>query len=101
MYFNDKYKHLEVEVREKMVFDTDTRTRIRQKMKMSEASFNNCLTELRKKNVITDNRLSKSYNIFTDGGKEELTFRFILVNSETDDTDKTQSEDSGGFTSTA
>lgn len=92
MYYNNKYKHLENEVREKMVFDTDTRTRIRQKLKVSEATFNNCLTELRKKNVIAENRLSRTYNIFINGEKEELTFRFI-INKEQNDTDKAQGTD--------
>ena len=96
MYYNNKYKHLEQEVREKMVFDTDTRMRIRQKMKMSEASFNNCLTILRKKGAIVENTLSKAYNIFTNGDKkEELTFRFIIAD-DTNDPNKTQPENSRG-----
>jgi DNA-binding Lrp family transcriptional regulator len=78
MYYNNKYKHLEAEVREKMVFDTDTRMRIRQKLKLSEASFNNCLTELRKQGIIKDNKLSKTYNIFTLNKTEELIFRFYI-----------------------
>ncbi len=86
MFYNNRYSHLEQEVREKMVFDTDTRMRIRQKLKMSEASFNNCLTELRKKNVIVGTRLSKAYNIFTNGGREELTFRFSIKENGTAET---------------
>jgi hypothetical protein len=78
MFYNDLYKHLEEEVRNKMVYDTDTKMRIRQKLKMTDSSFNNNLAELRKKKILVDNILSKGYQIFTNGGSEELTFKFTI-----------------------
>lgn len=82
MYYNDKYKHLEEEVREKMLFDSDTKAKIRQSLKMSEGSFNNNMSELRKKKAIIDNALAPMWRVYLDGTPKKLTFDFNITDLE-------------------
>lgn len=45
----------------KLVFDYDTKMKIKEELNMKDASFQNCLTALRKKNVIKDNMIVPTY----------------------------------------
>jgi hypothetical protein len=78
MYYYDKYRHFDEDMRIRIVFDVDTKMRIRQKLKMSESSFNNNMSELRKKKAIVDNTLAPAWRISTGDNVQELIFKFIL-----------------------
>ena len=45
----------------KMVFDYDTKMKIKEELDMKDASFQNLLTALRKKNIIKDNMIVPTY----------------------------------------
>jgi hypothetical protein len=92
MFYNNKYKHLDQEVRDRILFDADTKMRIRQKLKMSDGSFNNNMSELRKKKVIVGNALAPACRIFLSDTPEELVFKFVI--KESDDADNSHTEDS-------
>lgn len=76
LYYNNKYKDLEEKIRFKLVFDQDTKIEIQKALGISEASFNNNLTELRKKKIVKDNKIEPGYQVFWKNGKT-LAFKFI------------------------
>jgi len=55
MYYDNRYSMLNIEDRKKIIYNTATRNEIRESLKMSEASFNNNLSILRKQGVIKNN----------------------------------------------
>ncbi len=76
MYYNELYSNIEVEIRKRILFDYDTKVEIREKMKVSEANFNNLISNLKKKGVIVNDSLHKAYNVLFDD-KSELTLKFF------------------------
>ena len=89
MLYNDKYKNLDDDVRNKILFNADTKMRIRQKLKMSDGSFNNNMVALSKKGIIKDNILLKAWNIFLDDQPMDLVFKFIIHKEDENVTDNT------------
>lgn len=60
-YFEYKKDISNDELAWKLTFDYDTKHKIYQELNVIEGSFNNTLYSLRKKNVITDNKINKSF----------------------------------------
>ena len=61
LYYNHDFKNIPEEHRWKIIFDYDTKLKIRNKLSLSEASMNNNLSALRKKNIIQNNKITKAY----------------------------------------
>jgi len=82
------YFHLEPEVLSTLLFHKDTKKRIRESIKqdttivVSEASFNNILSTLRKKKFITGNKIVHN-PILTKEGNIQITFNLITSNDAT------------------
>lgn len=75
LYYNYKFKNIAKEHRWKLIFDYDTKTKIRTKLELSDASMNNNLSALRKKNVIEANKVKQAYLVYPDN-KFSLKFQF-------------------------
>jgi len=75
LYYNYKFKDIAKEHRWKLIFDYDTKTKIRTKLELSDASMNNNLSALRKKNVIEANKVKQAYLVYPDN-KFSLKFQF-------------------------
>jgi hypothetical protein len=75
--YNNKLKDIPEEHRWKIIFEYETKTEIRTELKLSEASMNNNLSALRKKNIIKNNRVVKNLLIYP--GKEcKISFKFSI-----------------------
>jgi len=77
LYYNDRYKTLEIEDRNKIIYDTATRNEMRDILDMTEASFNNNLSILRKRGVIRNNQIAKGLIITLDD-EFNISFKFKL-----------------------
>jgi len=77
LYYNHTLKAIPEEHRWKLIFDYDTKLKIRNKLKLSEASMNNNLSALRKKNIIQENRIGKAY-LIEPGKSFLLGFNFVI-----------------------
>lgn len=77
MYQNDKYGDLDKTVRHKMVFDTATRREMMLKVGISADSFNNNLSILRKRKLLTkDNKLIPFLDTVRYNKDYKLEFNF-------------------------
>lgn len=83
MYFNYKYRELTEDIRYKIIFDYDTKVEIRVNLGITEASFNNGLTTLRKKGILVDNRLAGNLLVIPDSNRFSVTFLFSIKDDET------------------
>ena len=65
----------------KMVFDYDTKLKIRRELKISDQAIQNNLTILRKKNIIIDNKIVKTYipELSNDSDNFKVIFNFNIV----------------------
>jgi DNA-binding MarR family transcriptional regulator len=68
LYYNDHYSSLNIEDRKKIIYNTSTRNDIRKSLNMSEASFNNNLSILRKQGVIKNNVIAAGLIVVPDDG---------------------------------
>jgi hypothetical protein len=77
-YFKYKEKIEDDSIVWKMVFDYSTKCEIRDKLQMKEANMNNILTSLRKKKILKNNMLIKSFipNIDIDTKEFKLVYNF-------------------------
>jgi|TARA_R110000851_G_scaffold133357_1_gene268157 hypothetical protein len=68
----------------KMVFDYDTKLKIRDELGIKDGNFQNVLTSLRKKNIITDNKIVNTYipNLENDSSNFKVIFNFIIADDE-------------------
>ena len=77
MYQNNKYGDLESNIRNKMVFDTGTRKEMMAKVGITQDSFNNNLSILRKHKLLTkDNKLISFLDTVTYDNGYKLEFNF-------------------------
>jgi hypothetical protein len=77
LFYNDYYSKYDENVKWKMVFDYETRVTIKTDLGLSDFSFNNILTALRKKNLLIGNTIKKGILIYPPENKFELNFIFI------------------------
>ena len=75
LYYNYKYAKLDKDVRSKVLFDYDTKLEMREHLNMDEQSFNNHLTSLRKKNILSKRRVENDFGIHPD--TPMVTFNFV------------------------
>ena len=76
LFYNDKYKELKVNDRRKLVFNKSTRIDISEGMIIDQQTFYNLKSELKKKKIIIDGYLSKTFiSLYY---KENLNFNYIL-----------------------
>lgn len=82
LYFDYKYKAVDVEARSKILFDYDTKMELKELISIDEQSFNNCLTSLRKKGVLKKRSIETNYGltpIETEHGIiSSITFNFKI-----------------------
>lgn len=63
----------------RLVFDYDVKLEMQERIKMESAQFSNCLTTLRKKNIIgKGNVINPGYLLNPDGESISFTFKFIF-----------------------
>lgn len=82
MYMNNvlakDYKDREDHKKWNALFDYDNKLIMRERLQMAEGTFNNCLTALRKKKLLSkDNYLDKRLRIYPDK-KNSITFEFNI-----------------------
>lgn len=80
MYQNNKYSDLEPNIKNTMVFNTNTRKEMRLKIGITEESFNNNLSILRRHGLLSkDNKLIPFLDTVTykDGYKLEFNFKEV------------------------
>lgn len=77
LYWNYHYKALDQKVRNKIIFNYETRVEMRDYLNMREAIYNNYLTSLRKKGVITNRGISTDYGLDPDKGAMVI-FKFVI-----------------------
>lgn len=65
---NHTYKHLEPVVRWKLIFHKDNKVSMRENIRLTEASFNNALTSLRRNKIIINNSIPEKYLVDLDKG---------------------------------
>lgn len=76
LYYNDKYKALDIEDRAKLVFDKKTRIDISEAMDMDAQTFYNNKSQLKIKGLLDDEYLSKKFiSLYY---KPNLNFNFII-----------------------
>jgi|32_taG_2_1085360.scaffolds.fasta_scaffold29183_1 hypothetical protein len=80
MYYNNEYKDLKEDIRFKIVFDYDTKVKIAKELDISLDVLNNNFSELRNKEIIKDNKLTKGFQIYHNDKEHKLTFRFGFEN---------------------
>jgi hypothetical protein len=77
LYIDYIYRHLTKEQRDKILFNKITKQKIREEVYgISEQSFNNAISKLRKKGMIVGNSLRVGVPI--KDGKIELTFKLEI-----------------------
>lgn len=79
LYFNDKYKDIPVNLRGKIIFDHDTKINIINRLNISQNTFANILTSLRKKNYINDRKFTKGLDIHPDSSFS-IKYKFNINN---------------------
>jgi len=78
LYINYLYKHIEKKQRDKILFHKNTKERIRQSLgNLSKHSYNNIITSLRKKGIISKKELLISAPLIND--EIVLTFNLKLT----------------------
>lgn len=80
IYYNDKYRDIKEELRAKIIFDYDTKLAMREYLDMGEAPFNNILTSLRKKNILTKRGIISSYGLNLNN--PDIVFKFKIDESD-------------------
>ena len=65
----------------KMVFDYETKNKIKKELNLKDASFQNVLTSLRKKGIITDNKVVSTYIPKLENGSNNfrVVFNFNII----------------------
>lgn len=76
LYYNYLYRHIEENLRGKVVFDYDTKIAMREYLDINETNFNNILTILRKKGILVKRSITNDYGISPD--KASITFKFNM-----------------------
>lgn len=68
----------------KMVFDYDTKLKIKNELNIKDGSLQNSLTSLRKKNIIIDNEIIKTYipNLIHKSNNFKIIFNFNILDNE-------------------
>lgn len=86
LYYYDKYRGQTDNdtIAWKMTFDSDTKTSIKDVMGIKDQTLQNALTQLRKKNIIKDNRIKPQYIPSLEQKSKEfkLIFNFKIVDEE-------------------
>lgn len=79
LYFDYKYRTVEIEARSKILFDYDTKMELKELISIDEQSFNNCLTSLRKKGVLKKRSIETNYGLTpNDDGTASIVFNFKI-----------------------
>lgn len=65
----------------KIVFDYDTKMEIKEELGIKDQSLQNVLTSLRQRNIISNNRIVKTYipELDSDGNNFKVVFNFNIV----------------------
>lgn len=77
MMYNNKHSSIEYEDRWKLIMHYGVKVEIRDRLGMSEASFNNILSDLRKKKILVNNKIPEKF-LFTIGDHFEFKINFII-----------------------
>ena len=77
MYYNDKYKDLDPEIKKKLLLEYDTKIDIMSNLSISKNTLANALTKLRKSGHLLDRELAKNLNV-TPGKSLSINFKFDI-----------------------
>lgn len=78
LYYNNEYKHLDEDARMVLIFSTQMRRTIREELGLSEDSFNNNVSRLRKLGILSsDSRLHTFFSSILFSREYEITFKLI------------------------
>lgn len=77
LYYNDKLKDIKSKDRWNLIFNYDNKVEISSKLKMSKETFATHLTELRRKNIIVDNKVVDMLCIIPKNNFD-VQYRFII-----------------------
>lgn len=84
LYYNDKLKDLSPKNRWTLIFNYENKVEISNKLKMSKETFATHLTELRKKNIIVDNKVVDMLCI-NPGKSFNVQYKFVIRDERTTD----------------
>jgi len=82
-YFELKKQITNDDLSWKLTFDYDTKLKIRRELNIMQASFNNVIYSLRKKKIITEGKINKSFVPILNlesSNTYSLIFKFEIVN---------------------
>jgi len=78
LYYNYKYREVEASARGKIIFDYGTKIEMREYLSdMDEQNFNNHLTSLRKKGVLSKREITTDFGLNPDSN--EIVFMFMRI----------------------
>ena len=65
----------------KLVFDYETKEKIKEELGIKDAGFHNVLTQLRKKNIVSNNQIVSTYvpNLEIDSVNFKIIFNFNII----------------------
>jgi len=79
LYQNYVYKNIPVKDRHIMIFSTENRIEMQKNLGMSEGSFNDYLSKIRKKGVLSrNNEIPPILNILPDNNNYEFLIKFTI-----------------------
>jgi hypothetical protein len=83
LYIDDKYSHLNKDKRDIMLFSSNTKKKVREFLEVDIPSFNNTLCSLRRKQLITKERLL--FRPVIKNNKMQLVFQLNIDDDKTNE----------------
>lgn len=77
LYFNDKYKDIELKTRSKLLLDYDNKVEITENLSISQNTLANTLTALRVKGYLKNNTITKGLGVFPEE-THTVTYNFKI-----------------------
>lgn len=78
MYYNNKYKDLDSEIKKEILFSKTTRKQIQEQLGMKPVVFDNYVKSLRDKGVIKDNEIIRSLQIYPNNNSYTFSIKYEL-----------------------
>lgn len=80
LYLNEQKVDLPEEDRFDLIFSTKYRKQIAEDLNIKDSVLQNCLSELRKKNLIVNNKIPRNFQVFTEEGVLGFYFKLEMRN---------------------
>ena len=78
LYYHDKFRDQDDEMRSKMVFDYDTKQKIMEHLNISEDGLNSYFSQLRKIRILDGKSINKFFLVPLEGSKVNVIFEFMI-----------------------